>query len=74
MQGLIDHGYDGNQSWLMCGLVSLGLLLYSVSWVRSKRKSGQEVDRFKLTTACLLFLAFSIVAVFEILLHPIRHK
>ena len=66
---IVDVPYQGNAWWIVLGLGSLFILYGVVSGARSKRKAGLPVDTGALIFACIFFLSFFALAVFQVLSH-----
>lgn len=69
IQGLLDHGYDGNTFWWMFAAFSVAILVFSVIRTRSSLRMKKEVDPRKVTAGILIVLGFIALALFEIVTH-----
>lgn len=73
LQRMLDHGYDGDGFWATFGLFSLIVLCYLLIQLSFKRKLGQSLKLREVAFMLLLLLAFSIIAVVQIVLHHKGH-
>jgi hypothetical protein len=70
MQGLLNHGYDGNGWWaglillFLCGIIRL------LRTLRSKRPDGSKVEVRQVIVMVVFFLGFIALATYQILTHP----
>ena len=66
---LLDVPYQGNGWWVFVGVFSIVLLIRVLLGFRRKRNAGQPVDVRTVIAACIVFLGFCAVALFQLLTH-----
>jgi hypothetical protein len=66
---LLSQPYQGNAWWVFFGLFSLTLLGYVLSSARSRRNVGLPLDTRGIVVACIFFLGFVAVSIYQLLTH-----
>ncbi len=66
---ILDVPYQGNGWWAIVGFFSIILLFRVLLGFRRKRNAGQPVNVRTVIAACIVFLGFCAVAIFNVLSH-----
>jgi hypothetical protein len=66
---MLSHGYQGNAWWIAWAVFVLFLLSQSILDIRRKRKAGFPIDPRAIIRACLFFLGFVAIAIYQVLTH-----
>ena len=66
---LLDVPYQGNAWWAFLGLGSLVMLFYVLWGARKKRKAGLPIDVRGIIAACIFFLGFFALSLFQVFSH-----
>jgi len=69
LQGLVKHGYQGNDNWAGFGILALGLATYTWLRYRGSRRGPYPMKRRDALVASGVFLALAAFALEQILTH-----
>lgn len=66
---MLSHTYQGNSWWIAMALFSLFMMVQSLLQLRTKRKAGFPVEKIHVVQACVMWLLFVAMAVYQVLTH-----
>ncbi len=70
MQGILDHGYDGNEGWAVFAAGALVVLAVQARRVLAARRAGRPIVWPGVAMVGLVGAGFVVLALAQILSHP----
>ena len=66
---MIAHAYQGNGWWTALALFALFMMVQTLLSLRTKRKAGFPISTQQIIGACVMWLLFVAMAVYQVLTH-----